>query len=387
MNKRIEQLDSLRGLAALTVVMNHLPLSAMGLPILVLGVFRWTGINYGHGAVMLFFVLSGFVLSLPFLKKKGVDYFPYVIKRFFRIYVPYIFGIALAIVLSQIFYQEQPDVGSYENMLWITAVSKDLIIEHLYFLGNIHSNAFNGVIWSLIHELRISLIFPFIVLLILRLNWKVNLIMCMCLSGISGLNNIFTFQDSNGNYLTYFHSIHYISLFILGGLLAKHRKVIIDVYKELNYSFKWLILIASYLVYNFSELVIGKVYEITGFGIISTYFFIILEYGVAIGALGFMISAMGSSRVQKFLMAKPIVFFGKISYSLYLYHLPVILVLIYVLHEVLPLWVISILAFPIIIGVSAVAWFLIEKPSIKIGRILAGYVKNKQILISSKKTA
>jgi len=74
-NDRFEQLDSLRGLAALSVVVNHF------LNILP-GIFdnpndfwflKYTPLHLfwaGHEAVIFFFVLSGFVLSLQFFKKK-----------------------------------------------------------------------------------------------------------------------------------------------------------------------------------------------------------------------------------------------------------------------------------------------------------------------------
>jgi Acyltransferase family len=76
---RFEQLDSMRGLAALVVVFHHFylmfyrahfrsnPLSALIYPFVA-----------GHESVMLFFVLSGFVLSLPLMKQVPFSYPIYV---------------------------------------------------------------------------------------------------------------------------------------------------------------------------------------------------------------------------------------------------------------------------------------------------------------------
>jgi peptidoglycan/LPS O-acetylase OafA/YrhL len=87
---RYEELDSIRGLAALIVLIFH-----------VLNVFMYWDIIppliskspmrvlwSGHQAVILFFVLSGFVLFLPFLKRKQ-PYLPYIIKRIGRIWIPF----------------------------------------------------------------------------------------------------------------------------------------------------------------------------------------------------------------------------------------------------------------------------------------------------------
>src|SRR5258708_1451464 len=83
---RIGSLDALRGLAALTVVVQHV-LSTYGTihswDIAAeqhqIGPFLATrtplGIFYaGDAAVILFFTLSGFVLALPFLSGRGPTY-------------------------------------------------------------------------------------------------------------------------------------------------------------------------------------------------------------------------------------------------------------------------------------------------------------------------
>jgi len=86
-NARYRQLDSLRGIAALFVFFSHFFLIfkidgslALALKASPLGVF----IN-GHSAVMFFFVLSGFVLSLPFISnEKPLNLAEFYIKRIFR---------------------------------------------------------------------------------------------------------------------------------------------------------------------------------------------------------------------------------------------------------------------------------------------------------------
>ena len=104
MIKRYEELDSLRGIAALIVLFCHL-----------LFIFPSIGDNLnakfgivlsilwdGHSAVIIFFVLSGFVLSLPFYKDNKPNYIRYLIKRICRIYVPYISVIIIAILTKMV---------------------------------------------------------------------------------------------------------------------------------------------------------------------------------------------------------------------------------------------------------------------------------------------
>src|SRR5579871_5000823 len=91
---RVVSLDALRGLAAATVVLHHslvvypqfwaayLPNRILSTPIKVLARtplhLAWGGLE----AVVVFFVLSGYVLSLPFLGQYPPRYLAFAAKRF-----------------------------------------------------------------------------------------------------------------------------------------------------------------------------------------------------------------------------------------------------------------------------------------------------------------
>lgn len=385
MNKRIEQLDSIRGLAALAVLFSHIPYFAFSLPYETYRILVWLGINDGHSFVMLFFLLSGFVLSIPFLKKDKVNYLPYVIKRFFRIYIPYLFAIILAITLSQFFLSKEVSVVGDWNLLWDDSISSQLIKDHLLFLGNYNTNAFNGVIWSLIHELRISLIFPLIALLIKRLNWKIIILVCIIFSCIAELNTIYGFQESIGYQTDYFKTIQYSAFFMLGSLIAKYKNELVTIYQRINPLLKWMLLMISLFLLKFSNFILLFLYRITGLDLLSSHFNALAEYGILLGCMGIVISAISSIRFEKFLLFKPFLFLGKISYSLYLLHLPIILSCIYLFNNVMPLWSISILAIFLSVFISTVTWIFIENPSQKVGRDLAEMVNNKPFLFLLRK--
>ena len=96
---RFLQLDAMRGIAAVCVVFHHWRLAFYA------GVLHFwlVPIFSGTQAVMLFFVLSGFVLSLPYLDGKRRPYWPYLIRRFWRIYVPFAAAVGIAAVGALLF--------------------------------------------------------------------------------------------------------------------------------------------------------------------------------------------------------------------------------------------------------------------------------------------
>ena len=94
---RLYYLDSLRGLAALAVVVGHY-VAAYGTPPGVPEVLLWrtplAATVDGYAAVSFFFVLSGFVLSIGYFRDPSrlherFSYGAYMIARVFRLWVPY----------------------------------------------------------------------------------------------------------------------------------------------------------------------------------------------------------------------------------------------------------------------------------------------------------
>lgn len=103
---RYLQIDGIRGLAALTVVISHFTLLT---PLLGLRHTPLRLVSGGHEAVILFFVLSGFVLSLQFESGRTFTYGEYAIRRICRIFIPYIVSIAVALAAFYAFYKGSVD--------------------------------------------------------------------------------------------------------------------------------------------------------------------------------------------------------------------------------------------------------------------------------------
>jgi peptidoglycan/LPS O-acetylase OafA/YrhL len=134
---RYAELDALRGLAAMVVVIGHFQhLFSVKVSPLSYLLFR-TPINIlfaGHEAVILFFLLSGYVLSLPFLRAPQ-SYPVFVVRRVFRIYLPYLAALGLAIAGAYFFHGTIPALGQWFNLTWSQTPSVHGIVQHIAFLG------------------------------------------------------------------------------------------------------------------------------------------------------------------------------------------------------------------------------------------------------------
>lgn len=388
--RRFDELDSLRGLAALTVLIGHclilLPYfgSEYNASYWLLNAIIFTPLSIiwaGHEAVILFFILSGFVLSLPYYSGKEQPYFTFIIRRIFRIYLPYLLVIALAIVVrSLITNQNNLDLNNWIYTLWDEKVSWNSIFNHIIFLGNYNSRVFDPVVWSLIEEMRISIIFPVIMFVVLRFNWKINIAVCMFCSFVSNFlyyvkwHFSFSFLPSILGVLS---TIEWIPMFIIGALIAKNLKFLIARFKSLSSWGKVVILNMGILSYTYSHWV-----NLKG-SIVHQQ--MIQDGAITLGAIIFVISSVSSKTVARFLSYKPIKHCGKISYSLYLVHMIILLSLVHLCYGIIPLWLIWMITFISTLIVSTISYHFVEVPLIALGRKLTSRIPKLEVMMSQSR--
>ncbi len=84
---KLYKLEAVRGLAALYVILHHSIPHEVSLGGVNLGIL----LKFGQEAVILFFLLSGFVIDYSFSRGKDKSFSTYFQKRFFRLYIPLLF--------------------------------------------------------------------------------------------------------------------------------------------------------------------------------------------------------------------------------------------------------------------------------------------------------
>jgi len=93
---KLEKIEALRGLAALYVVIHH----SVANSILLFGLNVAYIFRFGEEAVILFFLLSGFVINHSFVKGKDKTFRTYFFKRATRIYIPLLIVMALGYLME-----------------------------------------------------------------------------------------------------------------------------------------------------------------------------------------------------------------------------------------------------------------------------------------------
>jgi peptidoglycan/LPS O-acetylase OafA/YrhL len=180
----------------------------------------------GHQAVVFFFVLSGFVLSLPFYKENpGVAAF--VIKRICRICIPYWVAALIAFVAFACFSRGGiPELSVWLAGTWCEPITAKVVAQHALLIGSFHNGCYNPALWSLVIEMRISLILPLLMLCVNRLRWQASLFGVGIACYVLGRAAQWYFSHVVEASSDYWSTLMYVYMFIAGALLAKHATAI-----------------------------------------------------------------------------------------------------------------------------------------------------------------
>jgi peptidoglycan/LPS O-acetylase OafA/YrhL len=350
---RIGALDSLRGLAALVVVFNHCKLLFPNSRL-----FENTPLRLmvnGTAPVMLFFVLSGTVLALSYLEKDR-SYTPYIIKRLSRIYLPFSAAIVLAAALDMLV-GHAPILGEtdwFNVYNWRSPVTLGLIGRHLAMLN---VTELDDPMWSLVHEMRISLIFPLIAILAAR-RWRFTLLITGLASAMATLLMGRLVEGSLA--ASILSTVQFIALFAVGAVLSLPGKAAIRRTAQLGPGFQAAALAASLILLGLAPWSGGHIVGLENFAGVTA---------AAFGSAILIMLALGDAPITRAVLNHPIpLFLGKISYSLYLTHVIVLEVLVRTLAGHAPL--LGIVALVPVAAIPA-AWMFniaVERTSTRLGR-------------------
>lgn len=325
----------------------------------------------GWLGVELFFTLSGFLLCFLLLKEYEatgtINYRKFFMRRLLRIVPLYLVYLIAMLVMS---------ILVLHYSVWDHILR---LVGSLLFIDNIFTSVWGyndaalriAHLWTLSYEMQIYLIIPLLVSVIIRsekvnryrhIAWLIGialtsiLLRWVCLS--SGMRGLFVWV------LPFFRPESFIAGFCLAILLNYHRDLLVHIPGSIAFAISFSLFV---LVYASSP--DGDYWKWYGpYSSLSVY----LIASVAFFAL--VVAALQEGYVKKFLELRPIVFLGRISYGLYVFHL----LAIHVVVKVFPgprlitgstdnlLWFGELLAaLTLTIVMATISYYLFELPILK----------------------
>ena len=357
---RLRQLDALRGIAALFVVFNHYALTVpesvrqlSGFPNGLLDAAAWLTpwpwlrvtplrlVVDGEAAVDVFFVLSGFVLALPVTLSRQPEFWPFLLKRACRVYLPFV----VVILLFAALYAHVPMSPAQGASRWLNAnvpvPGSYSVMAHLLMTGHYSDMVLDPPMWTLVHEMRMAVIFPPLFLAIRRIGAARTLGACVLVSIVAS----FGLSDSySGSWQA---TLHFLWMFAAGSTIAYHRTFLLGLLVPTRPALIAVLWICAVLL------------------LVTPFNRVWSDFLIGCGACLLIILCLPESWASRQLSASVPIWLGKVSYSLYLIHVP-ILVLALSGHIVS-----SLVAFLVTLPLAEFTYRCVKSPAHRLGILLS----------------
>jgi len=308
---RLECLDALRGIAALVVFVQHafsmFPVPARSSLAGIL--FRVEHRLFsGAAAVDLFFVLSGFVLTLPYVggRPKGMSYADFIVRRVTRLYPAFWIAVAVAVAMRLAFADRlhAAALTDWTAMHWTAPLTAMELLRTLAMVLPVNSLALNTVFWSLIVEMQVSLVLPFFIVGVAATAGARGSILILAASVVIGT----TMADQSG--------LQFLPLFVLGVVLARHRAEITTALGLLSGRWILLLLAVCLVPIEARDFVPWRFPDLRP------------EYMSGLGAGLLIMLVLARPQLSNWIVNPVTRLLGTASYSFYLLHLPILLAVV-----------------------------------------------------------
>jgi peptidoglycan/LPS O-acetylase OafA/YrhL len=345
------ELDGIRGIALLAVMLSHGGGRYILQTTVVAKLFAYAMVP-GWSGVELFFVLSGFLITGILLKSKSAEnYFSsFYARRFLRIFPIYYFVVTVGML------------AAHHNFWWNSMMPPERMRVAYYFYaqnwpifwnhGAYQTVSLFGHFWSLAVEEQFYLVWPLIIWLLPE-GW----VLCLCTTGLAialplRFYMVHRYAESLGAMVLTTSRMDGLLVGVVLAILLRRGQI----------PLRWI-----YLCLGVGTAIIGYIAIFHHRELIATYF-----YMPTLGITGFSLLsggflALSQHRIvwlRRILDARWLGTVGKYSYGMYIYHVPIYLILEHILEThfgvVFPLplgWALLYIAFLI------AATFLVAKVS------------------------
>ena len=370
---RIAPVEGLRGVAVLWVIVFHCFVLRPGDPWMrALAASPLAPIaGNGYLGVDLFFLISGFLLAMPwFLHAQGRRPPPsmgrFYARRFWRIAPAYYVQLVLLFVVVLPMLR---GAGYWRYDLWVYVYN---FFAHALFLHNATplssgSMAVNGALWTLSVEAQFYVLLPLAMPLIVR--WpRAALLASLAIAawwraasqtGLDllvqaevAMGHIWSWKEATVRYLLLHQLPGYLAHFALGILLGRAWLAVRD---RPRAAWPYDLSCAAALALLYGTLTVDG-------SLLGAWNWVLPV--IALGVLLNWSASRPGSLAASILGRGPLAFAGRVSYSAYLYHLP-LLILANEFLEGAPAWAVIPFYLAATLAISWVSWRYVEQPFLR----------------------
>jgi peptidoglycan/LPS O-acetylase OafA/YrhL len=341
----IPQLDGLRFIAIFLVVLYHINerLFKNTATTDYASIFIKHVISNGFQGVPLFFVISGFILGLPFAKyyrqqSKKINLTQYYIRRLTRLEPPYI------IIMVVLFFSYLAFDSGFLFKSEASHFFSSLAYLHNFIYFDSSPWRINVVTWSLEIEVQFYILAPLLAMVFKNNNAYIRRILIVSMISILILLDKFI-------YLNFVSLINHLHFFLAGFLLVDLYLSIEEI--NLNYIF------STFVGLIFLLIILTVKYSSS----------ILFEYVYICSIIIFYLLVLKNDTWKKIFSFKVITTIGGMCYTIYLIHFPILRAIfkisnkfVYDNNYILDLVIQLLIVLPIILICSSVVYLIIEKP-------------------------
>jgi peptidoglycan/LPS O-acetylase OafA/YrhL len=335
-DSRLQFLEGIRGITALYVVIFHVVLGFVTKPDDWLGKVIFRALAFGHEAVAIFITLSGFCLTLAVMKTQRLlpdsewtlDLRRFAVRRARRILPPYYAALAFSLLLSAL---APPLRLGQTGTIWDHSqpiFSAASISSHVLLVHNFFSKlkmTINGPLWSVATEWQIYILFALVLFPVRR---RFGILGVLGVAVALGFAPLWWVPEVSRSVVSW-----YAVLFVLGMLTCLGSLGGPNTERRIFLALPLPVL----------SLITTLGVAVFGLGFAGTWFQFQPLADVLVGlstalVLGSLISAPPNSwvdGVRRLLESPPLVKLGRMSYSLYLTHLPIVALVMLPLRSVM----------------------------------------------------
>lgn len=357
---RIPALDGIRGLMAVVVMLWH------GFLIVIPVVAVWVRQNatspLAHAvslidpdiltqAIVVFFLVSGFVVSMPLLREDR-DWRRFYASRLLRLYLPAWGAIALSVLLILAVPRSTLPPGTWLADTNATRVTLGEVLSDASLMSQ--RPLLDNPLWSLTWEVLFSLLLPLYVLVarLTRPHWLWAMGAVVLMSALSTELRLYP--------------VAYMLSFLIGAIAAanagKVMRAVAAIRRSSAHTLWWWLLFAGSLFsiggYRLTQsLQLEKPFTLINHVLAST---------TVVGYTGFLFLSVGAVSAERFFCTGIMRRSGAISYSLYLIHVPILATLAFAMPAAGGVAVLIGLPLSVVVAIAFARW--VEHPAHRFAR-------------------